>query len=115
MAALFRLENIGRLEGTLERLQRASGKVIGDISSFIENASFLDGKLITIKNGGNGTFDVVHGLNRVPRGFIVLYLERAAGATADISIYYRQEEVKNEARMTLYATESFKELKLWVY
>ncbi len=112
--ALFRLENIGRLDATLERMQRASGKVIQSISAFLENAEFLNGKLVTVKDVAN-TFEVSHKLGRIPKGFIVVYMERAAGKASDINVFYRTGEAKTTTNLALYISGDAGALSLWIF
>lgn len=77
---------------------------------------FLSGAEVDVSAlAAPGTFDVVHGLKRAPRGYFVTGIDRASGETGDISIYWRRGERWDSTLIRLYSTGSFELLSLWVF
>ena len=62
-----------------------------------------------------GTFSVRHKLTRAPRGFFVLDCKRSAGATGDLAVYRRTGDTLSDSQITLYASNGFESLTLWVW
>lgn len=82
----------------------------------LDTIPFLSGVLLELPAlGAAGVIDVRHGLQRVPRGWQVMYLERAGGETSDFSLYYRRGEQRDASVLRLYATGDFELIRLWVF
>lgn len=103
---------IGRLASALESFQSS----VLECFAPLYRMPFVRGMEITCPAlAAAGTFNVTHKLQRTPRGYLVLDVRRAAGATGALSIYSRVGDARNESTMVLYSSASFEAVTLWVW
>lgn len=79
-----------------------------------ESVTSSPGVSVTVPVPSAGSVVLPHGLGRAPRGWIVTDIERAATATANVSVYRRAGGLKTVDRLELYVTNPCT-LTVWVY
>lgn len=77
---------------------------------------FLAGVVIDVaEQSGSGDFTIEHGLGRVPSGFVIEWMERAAAGTGAASIYYRTGATRDAGRLVLYTSAAFTTARIRVF
>ncbi len=91
-------------------------RVIDSRLALLEQMPWTDGVVVDVPAESSAAiFTVKHDLGRTPIGWIVLDVERAAGASAVWSLFRNAGQVRDATRMTLRSTNGFTALKLWVF
>lgn len=83
----------------------------------VDGVPWLDGVLLEDEDGAAsaGVISFAHGLNRVPRGFMIADWMGPTGSSANISIYRRDGDKLTDKVIELYVTDAFESLKIWVW
>lgn len=109
-----RVPGVGRLVGMLVRFQSSLLEAFAQLWQLpfvgVGAVQVIVGPLAS-----SGTIVVQHGLKRVPRGWLVLDVVRATGATGDLVLYRRAGDALDARVLTLYASNSFETLTLLVW
>ena len=109
-----RVPAIARLVGMLTRQQTSLIETFARVYAL----PFVGAGAIELTVGplaAAGTFNVLHRLRRIPRGFLVLDAVRASASTGDIAVYRRVGDTRDETTLTLYASAGFESLTLLVW
>jgi hypothetical protein len=94
---------LGQMQQDVDRVARAT------------TTPLTAGRLVHVPAKSAGTFSVSHGLGRKPSGWLVAGVDMPAAATGEVSIYHRDGARIDDRVLSLYATEAFDSLRLWVF